>query len=242
MLENSQAGSPPPTPAGASARLADRSIDYLRSLLLDGGLDPGDSIPIDAIARKLGVSRQPVVQAVRRLSEEGFVAIRPQAGSWVVAPRASEVADFYGLFAPAEAFIARLAAGRRDDHEADAFKRLVAEIEHAAKAAGSPRAHDASYRALNRRFHNAVHVLAQSPDVARTVSAMWDRSDFYIRVAFGSLYFDAQTHDAHRAIAIAIQARDLERAYETTARHIARVGERVVEQLAERNRLDERAL
>lgn len=211
-------------------------MDYLRSLLLDGGLDPGDSVPIDAIARQLGVSRQPVVQAVRRLGEEGFVAIRPQAGSWVVAPTTNGVADFYGLFAPSEAFIARLAAERRDEREAAAFDRLVAKIESAAIAAGPPGANDATYRALNRRFHNAVHAMAQSPEVAKTVSAMWDRSDFYIRIAFGSLHFDAETYDAHRRIAVAIRARDPESAFETTAQHIAKVGGRVVKQLSERKR------
>lgn len=225
---------PVPNDSVAALSLAERSSAYVGQLLLDGGLEPGDPIPIDAIAQQLGVSRQPVVQAVRQFASNGFIMVRAQAGSWVATPTASEIADFYGLFAPAEAYMASLAAERRSQAEAEQFEKLASAIEYDSRSGGAPASRDPLYRSLNRRFHDEVHRMARSPRVSATVSAMWDRSDFYIRTAFGSLFFDPETHVAHRAIAAAILKGRPASARKTTEEHLARVGRGVTERLTSR--------
>jgi len=65
-----------------------------------------------------------------------------------------------------------------------------------------------NHRLLNRAFHGAIHDMARSPDVARLSSALWDRSDFYVRTAFGAFRISARVREGYARISKAILARD----------------------------------
>jgi DNA-binding FadR family transcriptional regulator len=100
--------------------------------------------------------------------------------------------------------VARLAAERRSEGDADDFRRLCAEIDTTLKSAGGPADHDPAYRHVNLLFHTQIHLLARAPEPSRISAGLWDRSDFYIRVAFGSLYFSRRVRRAHGAVRDAI--------------------------------------
>lgn len=71
------------TPATLSAQTV---TDQLRTLILDGSLGIGVQLKQEALARKFGVSRIPVREALKRLEAEGLVAHTAHQGS-VVASR-----------------------------------------------------------------------------------------------------------------------------------------------------------
>lgn len=168
---------------------ADRVHSYLKERLLEGGLEPGDALSTEQISVALEVSRSPVMEALKRLEAEGFIQVFPQVGSRVIHPDPDEVADFYRLFAASEAVIAELAAERRSADEAKNYARIVKEVAAAAGKAGSYSSRDPQYRILNRRRYDAMHQLAHSRVASELAAAMWDRGDFYSRIAFGSTYF-----------------------------------------------------
>ena len=60
---------------------------------------------------------------------------------------------------------------------------------------------------------------------------MWDRSDFFIKVAFGSLYFNRRVRQAHLAIRRAIVDGDPQAAEAAIATHLRQVGEAVATRL-----------
>jgi DNA-binding GntR family transcriptional regulator len=60
--------------------LAERAYDHIKRMLITGEVTRRDWFPIDKIAGTLKTSRQPVMDALRRLSTEGFVDIVPQVG------------------------------------------------------------------------------------------------------------------------------------------------------------------
>ena len=211
--------------------LADRCAAYLKRLLLDGGLEPGQPISIAAVTRAMNVSRQPVMDAVRRLEIEGFIQVMPQIGCRVVAPKAEAVGDFFQFFARAEGLVCRLAAERRTDEQANALQLLADLLLRESSIAGPPDSGDPTYRHLNRRLHNAIHELARSPIASEISASMWDRSDFYSRAAFGSLYFSPAVRRAHATIVGAIVAGDAETADSATVGHLSTVGERAVKRL-----------
>jgi DNA-binding GntR family transcriptional regulator len=63
---------------------------------------------------------------------------------------------------------------------------------------------------------------------------MWDRSDFYLRAAFGSLYFSPAVRRAHATIVAAIVAGDADTADAATVTHLSGIGERAVGRLKSR--------
>ena len=63
---------------------------------------------------------------------------------------------------------------------------------------------------------------------------MWDRSDFYIRVAFGQFAYTRSVHAANREIAQAIIDGDTETAIRVTEAYLAEAGARTSAELRRR--------
>jgi len=211
---------------------AERAYQYLRNQLLEGPLGPGDALSVVALTHALDCSRVPVMEALKRLAGEGFVDIVPQVGCRVVTPAVAEVRDFFVLFAASEGAVTGFAASRRTPADLRDFKAVCAQVDAGLAAARPPGEPDPSYRRLNLLFHGCIHRLARSPISTAIARGLWDRSDFYIKLAFGSLYFSRRVRDAHAAIRAAIVAGDPAAAERATSVHLRAVGENVAAALA----------
>ena len=84
---------PPRLTSGEQAAL------YIRRLVFDGDLKPGDRVPQDVVAAALGMSRIPVREALIALEREGWVTIETHRGAFVNGFDRQAVRDHYALFA-----------------------------------------------------------------------------------------------------------------------------------------------
>src|ERR1700677_3211744 len=84
--------------------------DALIDLIVGGELPPGQHIVETDLARQLGVSRQPIREALHRMEAEGWVDLRPSQGAFVHVPTDAEVDNLLDVRALLEAETARLAA------------------------------------------------------------------------------------------------------------------------------------
>ncbi len=141
--------------------------------------------------------------------------------------------DFFRLFAAAEGMVTRFAAERRSQGDLAAFSKLCKQIDSLTASAGAPTAEDPSYRRLNLLFHGEIHRMADSPLASDIAASFWDRSDFYIKIAFGSLYFSTRVKRAHRLIRRAIIDGDGDAAEREVRAHLYAVGDGVVRRLQE---------
>jgi DNA-binding GntR family transcriptional regulator len=215
-------------------RLQDLAYAYLKGLLLGGGLDPGDQISSEAVGRALLISRAPVGDAIRRLMVEGLLEVLPQVGCRVVRPVAAEMADFYEIFGATEGVVARFAAERRSADEADEFAELCAGLASRADLPDDPTKRFVELRRRNRRRYEKLHELARSPLSAGIGESFWDRSDFFIRAAFGARELPGYIRNAHQAFVAAVVAGDGPRAEHETRRYLVRLGNDVGKLLATR--------
>lgn len=221
-------------------RLHDLAYAYLKGLLLGGGLDPGDQISSEGVGRRLSISRAPVSDAIRRLTVEGLLEILPQVGCRVVRPVAAEVKDLYELFGATEGVIARLAAERRSAREADHFERQCAALAAARGLPDNPDARFVELRQRNRRRYEMLHALARSPLSTAIGESFWDRSDFFIRVAFGARDLPAFVKAGHAAFVAAVVKGDGPTAELETRRYLVRLGQEVAALLERRSQSDRR--
>ncbi|HEX5188691.1 MAG TPA: GntR family transcriptional regulator [Streptosporangiaceae bacterium] len=109
----------PTTPAGSvgSAHLPLRDLvaTELRRLILDGTLPPGERLIEDRLAELLGVSRNPIREAIRMLEAEGFLDVTARRGSFVATLDASQAGDLFEVRLALEPLGARLAARQAAD-------------------------------------------------------------------------------------------------------------------------------
>lgn len=87
-----------PTAAALLARPGASAVaDALREAIVEGRLAPGERIKEVPLAARMGVSRGPIRDALRLLSEQGLVEIRPNRGAVVPAIRAADVLEVYAM-------------------------------------------------------------------------------------------------------------------------------------------------
>ena len=214
-----------------SPRLHDLAYAYLKNLLLGGGLDPGDQISSEGVGRALSISRAPVSDAIRRLTVEGLLEILPQVGCRVVRPVPAEIRDLYEIFGASEGVIARWAAERRSDEEAEEFRALCASLATDDGLPADPDARFLELRRRNRRRYEMLHRLARSPLSTDSGETYWDRSDFFLRVTFGGRDLPGFVRDARAALVGAVVARDGQAAEHETRHYLVRLGREVADVL-----------
>jgi DNA-binding GntR family transcriptional regulator len=88
----------------------DFAASELRRLILGLELAPGEHLVENRLAERLGVSRNPVREAIRTLAAEGFVEISPRRGAFVARLTPSDAENIFDVRLALEPLGARLAA------------------------------------------------------------------------------------------------------------------------------------
>jgi DNA-binding GntR family transcriptional regulator len=204
------------------SRLNHAVYDQLKERLLEGRYAAGERLSTEALRIEFGVSKQPVMEAMRRLAGDGLIEILPQVGSRVATFTPREVSDFFVMFGGFEGTIAGIAALRRTAPQLDELENISAQIGGLrSNAEAFNRAH--GYRVLNRRFHHAIHDMAHSRIMGDTSRRMWDLSDFLINTSDVPQPFSAaldDRHADHKRILAALHAGDQETARAEMEKHI----------------------
>lgn len=221
----------PKIPAARYGTRAELVYDALKTRLLEGDLNPGDTISVTEVSALFDCSRVPVMEALKRLERDSFVRIVPQVGCRVVAPAPDQIRDFFTLFARAEATVTGFAAARRVESDIKELGKVWDEMEANLEDAGEPAACDPLYRRLNLMFYRQIHTIARAPIASELAADMWDRSDFYIKIAFGSLYFSQDVRASQNRIRRAIISGTVDDAERHVCEFLDRVGKHVERRL-----------
>jgi DNA-binding GntR family transcriptional regulator len=152
---------PPPTGLPKRRSSGSQASEYIRQLIFDGNLRPGERVPQDSIAEVLSVSRIPVREGLIALEREGWVTIELNRGAFVNALDADAVRDSYELLGLVYGFATQRAMARSGDGLVD---DLVA-IERAMQATTEPEA----FRDLTLRFHDTIVDASRSPRIKVTL-------------------------------------------------------------------------
>ena len=207
----------------------DQIYQEILSRLFSGRYRFGEPIPVKEISEETGVSRQPIMTALYRLQDNGFVRITAQVGCEVVRPSVEEVSDFYRMFALIEGLIGELAAERGSDAELRRLQMINAEI-----ASISPAAPQAAtvYRGLNVEFHKQLHAMSRSPIVCARQLAKFELSDFNLAQTGGFRMHLPRVGDEHQEIITALARRDAAAAGRSAREHIESVARNVIAAMA----------
>jgi DNA-binding GntR family transcriptional regulator len=105
--------------------------DYLRTLLLDGVLRPGDRLPLDAVAEALSLSRQPVREAIVGLETDGLVVTSPRRGTHVDRFDEEVIREHHELYGLLEARAVEELVRKLDPETLTRLRSAVRQTRHA---------------------------------------------------------------------------------------------------------------
>ncbi|MGI4777370.1 MAG: GntR family transcriptional regulator [Janthinobacterium lividum] len=204
-------------------------VDQVYRALLDaissGSLEPGQRLTQEDLAKRLNVSRQPVLQALRLLKKDGFVHDAPGRGVWVAPLDVEWTGKVYQVRGALDMLAARLAAEQR-------FRVDPKLIERGRKAARGRSVEE--MLDADMTFHQAIYAASGNPLIAQSADRHWR----HLRRAMGAV-LQAETQreslwDEHEAIAEAIAAGDIDGASRLSDAHGARASTNLRRRLAER--------
>jgi DNA-binding GntR family transcriptional regulator len=223
----------PPPSQPVSGKRAEVTYDSVKQLLIRGEFQRGERLSVNALGERFTVSRQPVLAALNRLSHEGFVRVVPQVGFWVADVDATEVGDFFRMFALTEGLSAALAAERRTPDGVYRLRAILGQFNLLLGGTHPAARLQGEFFALNRQFHSAIHAMAHSAYVARMAAGMWDRCDFYLTSANPLLQGErAQDSEReHESIVQAIADGKASVAQKRLRDHIEAIGDEAVRRL-----------
>ncbi len=113
--------------------LRDVVFNTLRQAILTGEFLPGERLMEVTLADRLGVSRTPVREAIRKLELEGLVIMVPRRGAQVASITVSDLKDVLEVRCELEEFAAKLACKRITELEKKTLKDAEDEFENAIK-------------------------------------------------------------------------------------------------------------
>jgi DNA-binding GntR family transcriptional regulator len=113
-----------PPPVERPAPLREAVYDALVEMIITAELQPGEHLVENDLAAQLGVSRQPVREALQRMQTEGWVDLRPALGAFVHVPTEDEADQLLAARTLLETESARLAAEHTTPEQVEALWAL----------------------------------------------------------------------------------------------------------------------
>ena len=89
--------------------------EEIRAMIMGGQIAPGERLIEDKLAAELGVSRNPVREAIRSLEATGLVDVVPRKGAYACLVDGNDIRQIQELRAAINGWAAELAAVRRTD-------------------------------------------------------------------------------------------------------------------------------
>jgi DNA-binding GntR family transcriptional regulator len=207
---------------GWSLGAAESAYVVVKQRITAGRYRSGERLAIDLLRAELRVSKQPIMEALRRLSAEGLVTIVPQVGCHVATIAHADVVDFFAIMGAVEGRAAALAATRRTDAQLRELAQTSAQIGEIA-ALAEPQDRADRYLALNRRFHSIIHQMSGTAIVEELGRGFYDRADFFINGSTARSPMEnvvAARHADHEGIRVALENGDADRAEVAARAHI----------------------
>lgn len=109
--------------------IADRTYDQLKNDIISGALAQGSKIVEEELARKYGISRGPLREAIHRLEGSKLIVRIPHAGARIVTLSQQMMSEIYEVRESLEGMSARLAAQKINDPQINALWQLLGEHE-----------------------------------------------------------------------------------------------------------------
>ena len=196
--------------------LDQKVYEILKNMIIERQILPGKKIPQEKLAQELGISRTPLVSALKFLEHEKLVESKPRRGYFVRLFSKQEMVSIFELREVLEGLAAKRAAANISDKEIqilnDFFKPFAESTDITDFKA---------YAKEDRRFHNFITEIG-AKEFLKSILQTYNfiTASYQYLSSEGLVRPPNETIEEHLAVIKAIGDRDPEAAEELMRRHL----------------------
>lgn len=194
--------------------IADQVFNELEREILSGTYERGEILTEIKLSERMGVSRTPIREALRRLAQEHIIEPTSK-GVKVIGISREDIVDICEIRLRLEGLAARWAAERADDEGIRTLQETL-ELQEFYTRKGDAE----SLKNTDTRFHQTIYALCDSASMRDTLEPLHRKLLKYRRVSLAIPDRALHSLEEHRGIFEAIAAHDGQRAEELTILHV----------------------
>ena len=203
--------------------LRDVVFQTLRQAILRGELKPGERLMEIHLAQKLGVSRTPVREAIRKLELEGLVLMIPRKGAVVAEITISDLEDVLEVRMALEELAMKHACRRITKEQLDGLEQLAAVFSESLNGDDVGACAQA-----DMLFHDAIYEATGNNRLTQILNNLREQMYRYRMEYLKDRHSHAQLLKEHEEILNALKCHDEKSALEWISRHIERQKEHII--------------
>lgn len=204
--------------------LRDVVFNTLRQAILRGELKPGERLMEIQLANKLGVSRTPIREAIRKLELEGLVLMIPRKGAEVADIKEKNLRDVLEVRSALETLSVRLACERITDEQIEELKRAAKEFKFTLKSGDITKIAEADVK-----FHDVIYEATENKKLIQLLNNLREQMYRYRVEYLKNETAHAKLLKEHEEIISKIEKRETQAAIASVCQHIDNQVEAVVD-------------
>lgn len=193
-------------------RAPEQVVDQLRNAITSGSLRPGQRLQQADLAKRLGVSRMPIREALRTLEREGLVELQPYRGAVVANLSSDELREIYEIRIALETLAVRTGVPMMEASDLAALDRELASMDDAEDSA--------AWLRHNARFHELLYASSGRSLLLETIDNLRHKSDRFLGLFATTRDRTFAAQEEHRAIFERCRAADADGAARLLAAHL----------------------
>lgn len=195
--------------------LVDEAAAALRAAILSGEIQAGTRIKIQHLEDRLGISRIPIREALRRLEAEGLVKTTPHRGTVVTPLSLTELCDVYDVREALEVRASKRSVVRLTPEQLKVANEARIEAATAIRNDDRRRFFEA-----NHRFHRLLREPGSNPTMEHIIQQLLQTADRYTNLALEVAEVANISVEQHQRIYDAYVARNWQAVKKETLAHL----------------------
>lgn len=209
-------------------------FESIREAILDGRLKPGERVMEIQLAEKLGVSRTPVREAIRKLELEGLLIMEPRKGAYVADVSLKDVIDVLEVRSSLEGLAASLAAIRASEEEIELLKEKAVQFKESIEK-------NDVQGMINKdtEFHEAILQAAKNKKLTSIIESLREQVQRFRVTYFTEYNMTTYLAQEHQNVLDAIEDRNPEQASQYAQKHIENLEKFIVSRVKDNFKNDD---
>jgi DNA-binding GntR family transcriptional regulator len=196
-------------PIKKSNTQASQAYIELKQRIVSGEFGPEDRLREVELSERLGMSRTPVREALKRLEDEGLLTHQPRKGLMITTLDQQSITQLYSLREILEGGAARFAAQHADDIEIANMRAILDDSKSGADPIKS-----------NYDFHQAIYAASHNQFLIKAINNLIDSTALLGQSTLAHTGRPELAYTEHMTLFDAIAARDADRAEREARSHI----------------------